>query len=146
MAKTYSIEDGNLSNVPITSSVTRTYKDIDLTFTKKPSGDVYKKTDAAAVKQSIQNILMTNRTEKPFEPFFGGNLNDFLFNLSEGFSDFEIQEQVTLAINNYEPRARVLNVRSRLTPDRNSISVAVTFQVISTNQTETTVLSLTRVR
>jgi len=146
MAKAFSIEDGNLSNVPITSSVSRTYKDIDLTLALKTTGDVYKKIDAAAVKQSIKNILMTNRTEKPFEPFYGGNLNDFLFNLSETFSDFEIQEQVTLAINNYEPRARVLNVRSKLNPDRNSISVAVTFKVITTGQTETTVLSLTRVR
>ena len=146
MAKAFSIEDGNLSNVPITSSVSRTYKDIDLTLALKTTGDVYKKIDAAAVKQSIKNILMTNRTEKPFEPFYGGNLNDFLFNLSETFSDFEIQEQVTLAINNYEPRARVLNVRSKLNPDRNSISVAVTFKVITTGQIETTVLSLTRVR
>ena len=146
MAKAFSIEDGNLSNVPITSSVSRTYKDIDLTLALKTTGDVYKKIDAAAVKQSIKNILMTNRTEKPFEPFYGGNLNDFLFNLSETFSDFEIQEQVTLAINNYEPRARVLDVRSKLNPDRNSISVAVTFKVITTGQTETTVLSLTRVR
>ena len=146
MAKAFSIEDGNLSNVPITSSVSRTYKDIDLTLALKTTGDVYKKIDAAAVEQSIKNILMTNRTEKPFEPFYGGNLNDFLFNLSETFSDFEIQEQVTLAINNYEPRARVLNVRSKLNPDRNSISVAVTFKVITTGQTETTVLSLTRVR
>lgn len=146
MAKVYSFEDGNISNKPITSSTTRTYKDVDLTFTKKPSGDVYKKTDAAAVKQSVKNILMTNRTEKPFEPFYGGNLNDLLFNLSEAYSDFEIEEQITLALNNYEPRARVLNVKSKLTPDRNMISVTVTFKILTTNQIDTTVLSLTRVR
>ena len=146
MAKVYSFEDGNISNKPITSSTTRTYKDVDLTFTKKPSGDVYKKTDAAAVKQSVKNILMTNRTEKPFEPFYGGNLNDLLFNLSEAYSDFEIEEQITLALNNYEPRARILNVKSKLTPDRNAISVIVTFKILTTNQIDTTVLSLTRVR
>jgi len=146
MAKVYSFEDGNISNKPITSSTTRTYRDVDLTFTKKPSGDVYKKTDAAAVKQSVKNILMTNRTEKPFEPFYGGNLNDLLFNLSEAYSDFEIEEQITLALNNYEPRARVLNVKSKLTPDRNMIGVSVTFKILTTNQVDTTVLSLTRVR
>jgi phage baseplate assembly protein W len=89
---------------------------------------------------------MTNRTEKPFEPFYGGNLNDLLFNLSEAYSDFEIEEQITLALNNYEPRARVLNVKSKLTPDRNMIGVSVTFKILTTNQVDTTVLSLTRVR
>jgi phage baseplate assembly protein W len=146
MAKAFSIEDGNLANVPLTSSVTRTYKDIDLTFAKRPSGDVYKKTDAAAVKQSVKNILMTNFTEKPFQPTFGGNLNNFLFNLSEEFDDFEIREQVTLAINNYEPRAQVLDVKSRLQPDQNSVSIQVQFRILNTATVETTNVTLTRLR
>jgi phage baseplate assembly protein W len=146
MAKVFSAEDGNLSNVPLTSSITRGYKDIDLTFTAKPAGDVYKKTDAAAVKQAIKNILMTNRGEKPFLPKFGGNLNDFLFNLSSEFSPFDIEEAVTMAVNNYEPRARVLKVDSSLEADNNSIRVEVTFQIISTSVVETTTVSLTRLR
>jgi phage baseplate assembly protein W len=146
MAKVFSVEDGNLSNVPITSSFTRTYTDVDLTFTAKPSGDIYKKTDAAAVKQSVKNILMTNRGEKPFLPKYGGNLNDFLFNLSTDFSEFDIEEAVTLAINNYEPRARVLQVNSTIQPDYNSVAVEVTFQIVSTSEVVTTNISLTRLR
>lgn len=146
MAKVFSIEDGNLSNVPITSSFTRTYTDVDLSFTAKPSGDIYKKTDAAAVKQAVKNILMTNRGEKPFLPKYGGNLNDFLFNLSTDFSEFDIEEAVTLAVHNYEPRARVLEVNSTLKPDNNSVDVQVVFQIISTSEIATTNISLTRLR
>ena len=76
-AKAFSIEDGNLSIKPITTSQIRTYKDIDLTFENKTSGDIFKKTDAAAVKQSIKNILLTNKTERPFQPYFGANLGSF---------------------------------------------------------------------
>jgi len=146
MAKVFSVEDGNLSNAPLTSSVTRVYKDIDLSFTPRPSGDLYKKTDAAAVKQAVKNILMTNRGEKPFLPKYGGNLNDFLFNLSSEFDEFDIEEAVNLAINNYEPRAKVLQVRSKIKPEQNSIEVEVKFQVISTSEVETTTISLTRLR
>ena len=146
MAKVFSIEDGNLSNQPITSSITKTYTDIDLTFAKRPSGDVYKKSDAAAVKQAVKNILLTNYTEKPFLPKFGGNLNAFLFSLSSEFDEFEIQEAVTLAINNYEPRAKVLDVRANLQPDNYSVSVEVTFQVLSTSEVVATTVSLTRLR
>ena len=63
MARIRSIEDGNLSSTIRTSRVS-TFNDIDLTFEKKPSGDVYKKSDAAAVKQSVKNIISTNRLEK----------------------------------------------------------------------------------
>jgi phage baseplate assembly protein W len=146
MAKVFSIEDGNLTNQPITSSITKTYKDIDLTFAKRPSGDIYKKSDAAAVKQAVKNILLTNYTEKPFLPKFGGNLNAFLFSLSSEFDEFEIQEAVTLAINNYEPRAKVLDVRANLQPDNYSVSVEVTFQVLSTSEVVATTVSLTRLR
>lgn len=146
MAKVFSVEDGNISNVPLTSSITRTYKDIDLSFTPKAAGDLYKKTDAAAVKQAVKNILLTNRGEKPFLPKYGGNLNDFLFNLSSEFDEFDIEEAVHLAINNYEPRAKVLQVRSNIQPEKNSISVEVKFQIISTSEVETTTISLTRLR
>ena len=89
-AKAYSLEDGNLSNKPIITSQTRTYNDIDLSFKKKTTGDVFKKTDAAAVKQSIKNILLTNRFEKPFSPFYGGELGRFLFSLDTEFDEEDI--------------------------------------------------------
>ena len=146
MAKAFSIEDGNLSNVPLISSVTKTYKDIDLSFTNRPSGDVYKKTDAAAVKQAIKNLLLTNKGEKPFQPYYGGNLNDFLFALSSEFDELDIKETVVNAITNYEPRALVRQVNVDVSPDFNSVNITVVFQVVSTNEVERVDVTLTRLR
>lgn len=146
MAKAFSIEDGNLSTVPITSTRRRQYLDIDLIFANRPSGDIYKKSDAAAVKQAVKNLLLTNYGEKPFEPFYGGNLNDFLFNLDTEFDAHSINEAVTVAIDNYEPRARVEQVNSILNPDYNSVTIRVVFRVITTNQLETVQVNLARIR
>ena len=146
MAKAFSIEDGNLSNTTITSSVSRTYRDIDLTFANRPSGDVYKKTDAAAVKQAVKNLLLTNRGEKPFRPNFGGNLNDFLFSLSEEFDELDIKETVANVITNYEPRVIVRQVNVNVEPDYNSIEINVVFQIISTNTIESVDVTLARLR
>lgn len=146
MAKAFSIEDGNLGNVPLISSVTKTYKDIDLSFINRPSGDVYKKTDAAAVKQAIKNILLTNKGEKPFQPYYGGNLNDFLFELSTEFDELDIKETVANAITNYEPRALVRQVNVDVSPDFNSVNITVVFQVVSTNEVERVDVTLTRLR
>jgi len=146
MAKAFSIEDGNLSNTPLTSSISRTYKDIDLTFLNRASGDIFKKTDAAAVKQAIKNLLMTNETEKPFLPQYGGNLNAFLFSLSEEFDELDIKEQVSQAIDNFEPRARVREVAVDINADANLINVTVIFQMVTTMRLETVQVSLTRLR
>ena len=77
-ARAFSIEDGNTSGSTVNSTRDREYRDIDLTLTKKPTGDVYKKESLDSVKQAVKNLLLTNEYEKPFRPFFGGNLNNLL--------------------------------------------------------------------
>ena len=79
MARVFSLEDGNLDKRSILTARTISYKDVDLTFAKKPNNDIFKKEDAAAVKQSVKNIVLTNPGEKPFRPFYGAGLTQFLF-------------------------------------------------------------------
>ena len=149
MSRVFSQEDGNLSTRSIITSRTKSYAVIDLTFTRKPGTvtDIYKKTDAAAVKQSVKNILMTNRVEKPFLPYYGGNLNSFLFELADDELDTdEIQDVVVESISNFEPRALVRAVDVILRPDNNTINVTVKFQVMNTSELQEIVITLTRLR
>ena len=48
-------------------------------------GDVYKREDLKAIDQSIATILTTNWYEKPFQPKFGANLRQMLFELNTMF-------------------------------------------------------------
>lgn len=144
--RAFSIEDGNLGSKTILTSRTQSSKDIDLSFAKKGSGDVFKKEDAAAVKQAVKNLLLTNFSEKPFLPRFGGNLNSLLFALNTDIDDEDLEEQIINAIEIYEPRARVINVSSNLNDDDHQIQVTVTFRVVNTNETVTTNIDLTRLR
>ena len=146
MARVFAQEDGNLSTRPITTSRTTSYTDIDLTFTNKSNGEIFKKTDAASVKQAVRNLLMTNKGEKPFNPHYGGNLNDFLFSLSEDMDNIEIENAVALAIDAQEPRAAVRGVQVLLKGDYNSIHVLVQFQVVNTLEIAELNLELTRLR
>ena len=146
MARVFAQEDGNLSTRPITTSRTASYTDIDLTFTNKSNGEIFKKTDAASVKQAVRNLLMTNKGEKPFNPHYGGNLNDFLFSLSEDIDNIEIENAIMLAIDAQEPRAAVRGVQVLLKGDYNSIHVLVQFQVVNTLEIAELNLELTRLR
>lgn len=145
MARAFSIEDGSLDK-SIVSSRNVAYKDIDLTFSPKPAGDIFKKVDAAAVKQSVKNLLLTSRGEKPFNNFFGSNLNSALFALDTEFDPEFIQNLIFDAITNHEPRARVLSVSVLLKPENNTLDTTVEFQVVNTKEIVTLDVSLARVR
>ena len=144
--RAFAVEDGNIGSTTLISNSLRTSSDIDLTFAKKVNGDIYKKENAAAVKQAIKNLLLTNFSEKPFQPKFGGNLNSLLFALNTDIDDDELREQIISSIDIFEPRAKVLNIESNLKDDSHEIKVTVTFQVISTSETLTTEVNITRLR
>ena len=141
-----STEDGNLQKSTLISSRAVDYLDIDLTFAKRPSGDIYKKKDAAAVKQSIKNLLLTDFYEKPFQPFFGGNLRAMLFELADEDTEDEVEENIINAINNYEPRVEVLSIDVNVLPDQNDMRVSVYFKIINTQETVTFTTNLSRLR
>ena len=146
MAKEFSIEDGNLQNRPITTTITRTYSDIDCTFEASPLTGIYKKTDASAVRQSVKNLLMTNHGEIPFRPYYGGNLNDLLFTLSTDLESSDVEDNVRYAIEKYEPRAKIQTLKSVVRPDYNSIDVTIVFEVINTQKLVTLNVNIARTR
>jgi len=146
MATKLAAEDRSLGTSSIIGSRTKLYKDIDITFAAKPSGEIFKKTDAAAVKQAIKNLMLTNHFEKPFQPRFGANLRDLLFDLADEDAEEDIEERCINAISVFEPRAQALNVTAIAKPDRNSIAVVVEFRVINTEELVKFTSTLARLR
>ena len=145
--RAYAAEDGNLNTKSVSVAVNKTYTDIDLSFARRPSGDVYKKTDAASVKQGVKNVLLTRVFEKPFNPDFGTRLNDILFNLDTEFDDDdEIKSEISKAIATHEPRARVVNTRVAINGERHEARATITFQIVNTAQTFAIELNLARLR
>ena len=144
--RSLSIEDANLNRTTLVTGRTVAYKDIDLTFTNRPSGDIYKKVDAAAVKQAIKNLLLTNNYEKPFKPFYGGNLQAMLFELADDDTAIDVEGQIREVIQYYEPRAQVISVEVSIPQDVNSMSVTVTFRVVNSQEVITFSTNITRLR
>lgn len=144
--RAFAVEDGNLSTGSVVTSRDRNYLDIDLSFEAKTNGDIFKKTDAAAVKQAVKNILTTGYTEKPFLPQFGGGLGDALFENMDDATSFEIEQAVRASISNFEPRAVLDTVDISDNPDTNSINVTVRFGIANVGELVTVTTSLSRLR
>ncbi len=134
MSKIFSTEDKDLTQ-SIRVQRERKYSDLDLAFDARTTtdGDLYKKTDAAAVKQAVKNLLLTNRFEKPYRPDYGANLSSLLFELANEDVGEEIIEAVKSAIQRYEPRAKILDIKVTANLNTNAIAVTIQFRVINTN-------------
>lgn len=116
------------------------YSDVDFAFRMNPvTGDVGVKKDVEAVKQSVLNILSTNRGERPFMPDFGGNIRAYLFENVDPVTISLIEEEIRSALTNYEPRVRVLTVDVEDLSDQNAINIRLEIEILSPTNTVATV-------
>jgi phage baseplate assembly protein W len=124
------------------------FSDLDSTFTRNPfTGDLYLKKDIEAVKKAIVNIVLTGNFERPFQPRFGANIREYLFELLDENVIDTIQTVIINAIETYEPRAKVRDIRiNEDTQDSNKISVSIEFAMVSTGKIADVTTVLERVR
>jgi len=110
----------------------RQYSDLDLDFGKKVVGsDISKVTDILAVKRSIRNLILLNTFEKPFHPEISSGVRNMLFENMDPMTAVVLTRQVEDVINNFEPRARLVSVRTNPDFDRNQYNVSVEFYVVN---------------
>ena len=120
------------SNNDISRNV-RQYRDLDLFFSRKNgTNDITKITDIEAVKRSIRNLVLTNFYEKPFHPEIGSGIRDMLFENMTPITAVVLARKVEDVIENFEPRARLISVRSLPNFIRNEYEVTIEFFVVNT--------------
>lgn len=126
----------------------KAYTDVDFRLRANPiTGDVSLKRDDQAVKQSVLNILLTGKGEKPFEPNFGSNIRSLLFENFDPIVGALMDEEIRRVLRNYEPRIIVEDIDVSAAPDRNALDVSLTVEIKSPRQTRTTVdFSIERLR
>ncbi|MBI19533.1 MAG: hypothetical protein CMB73_03050 [Euryarchaeota archaeon] len=145
MARTQTKSDANKKAIITSRDVL--YSDFDLSFLKHPNTkDVTILKDIDAVKQSVKNLVLTARGERPFEPLLGSNIRTLLFEPVDDFTAFDIKEEVAITLQNFEPRARILNIDVVSEPDNNRFRLSIDFQMITNLQTGTASFYLERIR
>ena len=93
------------------------YSDVSFPFKPNPfylqqglSGDVSRVYDRNSIIESIHNIVLTNKYERPFKPNFGCNLRQFLFEPLGAWDIYEMEGAIRDQLAQYEPRINVLDV------------------------------------
>ena len=118
-----------------TTRISRSFKDISLSFKKHPvTNDIAVLKNADAIKRSVRNLVQTIPNERFFNSTIGPEVKNLLFNNALGFIDFGtaaiIEKQILTTIENYEPRVSNLEVNVEPRPDTNEFEVNVIFDIV----------------
>lgn len=136
-----------IKNTPSFIRKNARYSDISINFGLNPfNEDVTRVLDIDAVKRSIKSLVLTNKYERLLDPDIGGNIRALLFEPMSAMTSGVLQDYITDAIKNYEPRAVLESVVADPDYDRNSYEVTIKFRVNSVEQPQTLAITLERVR
>ena len=123
------------------------YSDFNHSFIANPNTrQLPRKTNTEAVKQSLRNMLLTNKYERLRNPEFGTNIRRYLFESFDGHIVEQLENEIRISIQNYEPRVRVIDIVVDPRPDDNSIYINIEFAIVTAKDSTNLELILYRVR
>ena len=99
-----------------------------------------------AIKQSIFNLVMTDRGERLFQPNIGCDIRGSLFENIDANTMLILKENIKSTITTYEPRCNLRDVEVSGNIDNNELRVKIVFSVINTTTTSSLTIDLNRVR
>lgn len=111
--------------------ISRAFKDISLSFDRHPvTNDILNIKNEDAIKKAVRNIVQTIPSERFFNPIFGSDVKTSLFEFVDFGTASELEEQILVAIENYEPR--ISNIRVRVDPnaDRNEFEIFISYNIV----------------
>jgi len=111
--------------------ISRAFKDISLSFVPHPvTKDLQILKNESAIRRAVRNIVETIPTERFFNPILGSDVRRSLFEFVDFGTASIIQDQIQIAIENFEERVEnlVVNVEPRV--DENTFNATVIFDIV----------------
>jgi len=111
--------------------ISKSFRDFSLTFEKNAvTNDILSLKNEAAIKESVKNIVLYNFYEKPFDPFFGGNIIGLLFENSTPTMVLEVKNRIEQSIEVHEPRVTAVSVVVQFEEDRNELNCKIQYLIL----------------
>ena len=82
------------------------------------------------IKANLVNYLLTNRGERVFNPNFGADLRNLLFENVSDTTTEDLRERIQNDINSFFPEVQVKQVVFDNIPDSNTINFTLTYQIV----------------
>ena len=111
--------------------VSKSFKDLSMSFKFNPlSGDLIALKNENAIARAVRNIVLTTPGEKFFDPDFGSNVSEILFENVDDITAISIEDEIKSSLKNYEPRVELINVTVDPNFDENQFDVRITYRIV----------------
>ena len=111
--------------------VSKSFKDISMSFKFNPlSGDLISLSNENAIARAVRNIVLTTPGEKFFDPDFGSNVGEILFENVDDITAVSIEDEIKSSLKNYEPRVELINVTVDPNFDENQFDVTISYRIV----------------
>jgi len=102
-----------------------------ITFGKHPNtDDVLVAKDETAIKIALQNLVMTQRGERPFQPQIGSRIPELLFDMLDYATAATISDEIRDLITQYERRVNLVSVITDPNFDGNNYNIHIEYEII----------------
>ncbi len=116
----------------IENSKVRTFSDFLIGFDKNPmTGLLALAHNEEAVKQSIKNLVLTQRTERFYRAATGSKITSLLFDPIDNITSLSVENAIRETIKNSEPRAKLISVEVAAHVTSNLYVVSIVFSIVS---------------
>ena len=99
-----------------------------------------------AVKESIRNLVLTDRGERLMQPNIGCDIRGSLFENIDQNTMLILEQNIKSTIRTYEPRCNLRSVEVLANTETNELKVKIAFSVINTTTLSSLTIDLNRVR
>lgn len=81
--------------------------------------------DLQVIISALRNLLLTRQGERLMNPDFGTNIHKLVFELDTSVLEAQVEQEVTQAINKFEPRVTIVAVATERLPNQRMLNVNV---------------------
>lgn len=123
------------------------YTDFHKNLTSNPlTNDLALKTNEESVKESLKNLILTDRGERLFQPNLGSDVRASLFENATPVTLKILEQRVRDVINNFEPRVSLIDVDVTSLYDDNRVQVTIYFYVKNKEEPVSVTVFIERIR
>lgn len=112
------------------ANINKLYSDIDPEMKMDWNKDVSRSLGLRSIKNSLLGIITTRKGSRPFDPEFGCDLSDQLFENMTPLTADTVERNIESAVRNYEPCIDKLAVNVIPVYDDYTLIVEIRFSVI----------------
>ena len=120
-----------MASIDQSTKISKGFRDISLSFSRHPvTNDIAILVDEDAIKRSVMNLVRTKVGERFYNPLLGSRIEDQMFEIAGSDAAMELEDDIVLLLDNFEPRVAGTEVKVVYPMDSNSLIIEISYDIV----------------